>query len=71
LEYVLLDIDPSVLKGKIITAALLHVRSVSSEKAPLARVGVSSIASRWEEGTSKGMDLKSAVPVFRKRGTKS
>jgi hypothetical protein len=54
LEYVLIDIDPSVLKGKIITGTLLHVRSLSFEKDPLARVGVSSIASRWVEGNSKG-----------------
>ena len=53
LEYVLMDIDPSVLKGKIIAGALLHVRSASSKKAPLARVGVSSVASQWIEGTSK------------------
>ncbi|MCF6246266.1 MAG: hypothetical protein L3J69_02785 [Desulfobacula sp.] len=49
-EYILLDIDPVSLKGKIITGAVLHVRSFSPEKAPLMRVGVSSVASPWEEG---------------------
>ncbi|MBW2663871.1 MAG: hypothetical protein JRD93_18305, partial [Deltaproteobacteria bacterium] len=40
-EYILLDIDPSPLKGKIITGALLHIRSAAPQKAPLARLGVS------------------------------
>ncbi len=53
LEYVFMDIDPSDLKGKLVTSALLHVRSASPEKAPLARVGVSSVATKWIEGTSK------------------
>lgn len=51
-EYTLIDIDPAALKGKIITGACLHVRSASPEKAPLARLGVSSVASPWMEGTS-------------------
>ncbi len=53
-EYILLDIDPSPLKGKIITGALLHIHSASPEKAPLARVGVSTLASQWTEGDSGG-----------------
>ena len=51
-ECLLIDIDPSLLKGKNITGALLHIRSASPETAPLARLGVSSLASQWEEGTS-------------------
>ncbi len=51
-ECLLIDIDPQPLKGKIITGALLHIRSASSETAPLARVGVSSLASQWTEGIS-------------------
>ena len=52
-EYILLDIDPSPLKGKIVTGALLHIRSASPRKAPLARLGVSTLASKWVEGTSR------------------
>ena len=52
-EYTLLDIDPSPLKGKLITGALLHIRSATLDKAPLYRLGVSAIASKWVEGTSK------------------
>ncbi|MBW2663071.1 MAG: hypothetical protein JRD93_14025, partial [Deltaproteobacteria bacterium] len=51
---ILLDIDPSPLKGKIITGALLHIRSAAPQKAPLARLGVSTLASQWVEGTKTG-----------------
>jgi hypothetical protein len=49
-EYILLDIDPASLKGKIITGALLHICSSTPENTPLMRVGVSSVASPWKEG---------------------
>jgi len=52
-EYILLDIDPAPLKGKIVKAALLHIRSASPEKARLARVGISTLASEWIEGSSR------------------
>jgi len=52
-EYTLFDIDSSELKGRIITGALLHIRSASPRKAPLARLGVSTVASKWTEGTSR------------------
>lgn len=52
-EYSLIDIDPERLKGRLITGALLHLRSASPEKAPLARVGVSSVATEWIEGGSQ------------------
>jgi hypothetical protein len=51
-EYILIDIDPELLKGKIIKGALLHVRSDSTKKAPFLRVGVSTLASSWDEGNS-------------------
>ena len=52
-EYILFDIDPSALKGKIITGALLHIRSATPVKAPLARLGISTLATGWVEGTSR------------------
>ncbi len=52
-EYFLFDIDVADLKGKIITGALLHTYSVTPEKAPFARVGISTIGSEWVEGESK------------------
>ncbi|GBC59260.1 hypothetical protein DENIS_0196 [Desulfonema ishimotonii] len=63
-EFILLDIDPSVLKGKIVTGALLHMRSASPRKAPLARVGVSTLASRWAEGRSGGYTSQTGSSCF-------
>jgi hypothetical protein len=53
-EYALIDIDTASLKGKIVTGALLHLRSASPDKAPLARLGASSVATEWTEGSSFG-----------------
>ncbi len=53
-EYTIIDIDPAILRGKIVTGARLHLRSASPQKAPLARLGVSSLASEWNEGSSSG-----------------
>lgn len=52
-EFILFDIDPEQLKGKIVTGAQIHFRSSSPDRNPLARVGVSTVASEWEEGSSK------------------
>lgn len=51
-EFILFDIEPRALEGKVITGALLHLRSASPNQAPLARLGVSSVASEWCEGIS-------------------
>lgn len=53
-EYSLLDIDPTALKRKVITGALLHIRTATARDGPLLRVGISSVASEWVEGTSRG-----------------
>jgi len=63
-EYSLFDIDPSPLKGKIVTGALLHILSASPQKAPFARLGVSSIASQWVEGTSKSYRPQTGSSCF-------
>ena len=52
-EYFLIDVDRTALKGKVITGALLHVRSDSFRGKPFARVGASTLASPWQEGNSK------------------
>lgn len=51
-EYILWDIDPAALKGRLIRQATLHVCSASPQNAPLMRVGVSSVAGPWQEGSS-------------------
>ena len=52
-EFILIDIDALPLKGKIITGALLHFKPLSSGKSLFSRIGVSSLAGEWCEGTSK------------------
>ncbi|HAR34143.1 MAG TPA: hypothetical protein DCR95_08665 [Desulfobacter sp.] len=49
-EFVLFDIDPKDLRGKIITGAVLYFNTSASKSAPILRTGVSSVAGRWEEG---------------------
>ncbi len=51
IEYSCFDIDDSALKGKVVTGALLHMKN-ASPKWPYYRVGVSSMAAEWEEGSS-------------------
>ena len=63
-EYTLLDIDPSPLKGKLITGALLHIRSATPDKAPLYRLGVSAISSKWTEGTSQNYHPEKGSSCF-------
>ena len=52
-ESILLDIDVERLRGRVVQKAVLHLRSASPDW-PLARVGVSTVASSWEEGTAEG-----------------
>lgn len=52
-EMILLDIDPTPLSGRRIAGALLHFRSASPEKASVARLGVSTVAAPWREGSGE------------------
>ncbi|MCM2283281.1 MAG: DUF4091 domain-containing protein [Desulfobacula sp.] len=63
-EYFLFDIDIADLKGKIITGALLHTCSITSDKAPFARLGISTLASEWTEGRSKNYRLEKGSSCF-------
>jgi len=51
-EFFLLDIDPTPLKGRVITGALLHLHCASKDIQK--RLAVSSLASEWVEGTGTG-----------------
>ncbi len=51
-EFFLIDIDPTPLKGRVITGALLHLRCASKDTQK--RLSVSSLASEWVEGTGTG-----------------
>lgn len=63
-EMVLLDIDHSELKGKLITGAILHIRSSRPEKAPLARLGISTVGRSWVEGGSTRYRAQSGTSCF-------
>jgi len=52
-EMSIVDIETGPLKGKIVTGALLHMKS-SSPNAPVYRITVSSFAAPWTEGTATG-----------------
>ncbi len=56
-EFFIFDVDTSALKGKIVTGALLHVRNASPQDT-FYRVGVSSMATAWEEGSATEMYTK-------------
>lgn len=50
-EMSLVDFDPAPLRGRVVTAAAIHLR-LASANAPLRRVTVSSFAADWVEGTA-------------------
>lgn len=63
-EMVLFDVETSALKGRIISAARIHIRSDSPDKAPLGRVSVSSVASPWLEGTATAYKQEIGASCF-------
>ncbi len=63
-EYTIIDIDPSPLMGKIVTGALLHFRSATPVKAPVSRLGVSTLASKWIEGASENYKTEKGSSCF-------
>lgn len=63
-EFALIDIDPTPLRGKQITGALLHLRSSSPKDAPLGRVGVSTLSTEWIEGNSSNYGIQEGSSSF-------
>jgi hypothetical protein len=62
-ESTLLDIDPEPLRGRVVRKARIHVRSAAPDW-PLARVGVSTVASPWNEGTATGYRPQTGSACF-------
>lgn len=62
-ELCLVDLDPAALAGRVVESAEIHLRSVSDDR--LMRVTVSSVSSRWIEGTSKSYDREVGAASFR------
>lgn len=51
-EYFIFKAATGALKGKVVTGALLHTKTKSPET-PFRRVGISTVAAMWKEGSSK------------------
>jgi hypothetical protein len=64
-EMSLVDVDPKPLRGRVVTAAALHVRSVGDP--PLRRVTVSSLGAPWVEGTGTSYASQAGSSTFRSR----
>lgn len=64
-EMSLIDIDPAALRGRVIEAATLHVRSTG--KPHLLRVTVGSFGSEWYEGTSSSYKPQKGSSSFRRK----
>ena len=64
MECVLFDIDPSSLTGLLIADAYLLFKSASPESAPVKRAGVSTLASEWSEGASRGFIPEPGASCF-------
>ncbi len=64
-EMTLIDVDPSPLRGRVITTATLHFKSTGDP--PLRRVTVGGIGAQWFEGTGLGYSQQAGGATFRHR----
>jgi GDSL-like Lipase/Acylhydrolase family/Domain of unknown function (DUF4091) len=64
-ELSLVDIDPAMLKGRVIQGATLHVKVSGPER--LHRVTVSSFGAEWVEGTSRNYAPQNGSSTHRRR----
>jgi hypothetical protein len=64
-ELSLVDIDPAPLRGRTITAATLHLRSVGEPR--LRRVTVGTLGAEWVEGTGTNYRPEPGSSSFRHR----
>lgn len=63
-EVALLSFPTQKLRGRVITGALLHIRSASPARAPLLRIGISSVAVPWTAGTSSAYRPEKGAASF-------
>jgi hypothetical protein len=64
-EMSLLDVDSAPLRGRVITAAALHLKLAG--ESPLRRVTVGGIGAEWFEGTGSGYARQPGGATFRHR----
>jgi hypothetical protein len=62
-EFAVIDADLAGLKGKIVTGALLHLRT-TSPAVPARRVSISTVATPWVEGTGNSYDEQQGSACF-------
>jgi len=64
-EMSLVDVDPKPLRGRVVLAATLHLRSAGDP--PLRRVTVGSFGADWVEGTATSYEKQPGSSTFRSR----
>ena len=64
-EMTLIDVDPAPLRGRVIAAAALHLKSAGDP--PLRRVTVGGIGAQWFEGSGTGYREQPGGATFRHR----
>jgi hypothetical protein len=64
-EMSMIDVDPTALRGRMITAAELYLKVAGD--APLKRVTISGIGAEWFEGTGSGYARQAGGATFRHR----
>ncbi|HEX3450566.1 MAG TPA: fibronectin type III domain-containing protein, partial [Isosphaeraceae bacterium] len=64
-EMSLVDIDTSLLAGRTVRSAVLHLKKTGDET--LKRVTVSSVGAEWVEGTGSGYTIQPGSATFRRR----
>ena len=64
-EMTLIDVDPAPLRGRVINAATLHLKSAGEP--PLRRVTVGGIGAQWFEGSGSGYAQQPGGATFRHR----
>ena len=64
-EMTLIDVDPAPLRGRVVAAAALHLKSAGDP--PLRRVTVGGIGAQWFEGSGSGYAQQAGGATFRHR----
>jgi 3D (Asp-Asp-Asp) domain-containing protein len=64
-EMSVIDVDPAPLRGRVVTSATLHLRSVGEPR--LLRVTVGSFGADWVEGTASGYEREAGSSTHNRR----
>jgi Domain of unknown function (DUF4091) len=64
-EMTLIDVDPALLRGRVVAGAALHLKSSGDQ--PLQRVSVGGIGAQWFEGSGSGYARQAGGATFHHR----